>query len=290
MALETFLINPVGRKAKRKKSGARKRKGGLPSGLLSRMIRTYGPKKGMKEAWKEYRSGKRNPELPPVYHRKAVKVHRPTVYSGIRSGAWVRSPYSRSPRINPFGEEVMIVGNPRKRKHAKKRKPRRNEPDPGRRYYAKSRGRSSRKRSRRNPARSTGLAISPRRPMSLLMPVMVGTGGFFAADYLPATLGMSASPLTRIGIKAAVAIGGGMLLSRFLGAKNAVAFSFGVGINILNDVLRTYVLGSSAVTGLGAFTRRSQLGAFTRPILRPPRRARMGAINPYSSVSSPYAS
>jgi hypothetical protein len=91
--------------------------------------------------------------------------------------------------------------------------------------------------------------------MSLLMPAAIGAGGYFAADYIPIAIGMAATPMTRIGIKAGIAIGGGMLLSRFLGARNATAFSLGVGINVLNDVLRTYVFKTTATAGLGAFVR-----------------------------------
>jgi hypothetical protein len=109
----------------------------------------------------------------------------------------------------------------------------------------------------------------------MLMPAVVGAGGFFAADYIPTAIGMSATPMTRIGVKAAIAIGGGMVLSRFLGAKNATAFSLGVGINVLNDVLKTYVF-KTAVAGFGAFTR-PQLGAFTR-------RPMMGATTPFQGV------
>jgi len=263
MALETFLTNrPRKRKASTRK---RRRGGGLPSALLSRMIRTHGIKKGMKEAWKAHRSGARNPraKLPVSYHRKTAK-HRPVVYSGIRKGSYVRSPYSRSPQINPFGEEVMIVGNkPRKRKrvvrHRRKKSYLRN-PSPKRRLYA-SRHVTHRKR-RRNPARSGVPAISYRRPMSLIMPAASVAGGIFAADYLPAMIGMAGSPLTRLGVKIAVGFAGAMILR----GKNGALFAAGAGANALMDVVKTYVFKNGTTTaGFGAFTR-PQLGAFTRPI------------------------
>ncbi len=288
MSMESFLINPV-RKRRRKVSGAkrRKRSGGLPSGLLSRMIRTHGIKRGMKEAWKAHRAGARNPrkKLPASYHIRGRK-HRPVVYGGIKKGVYARSPYSHSPQINPFGEEVMIVGaNPRRKRVRRKRigvsKRRRSykrnplslmglNPRPRRRSVVRHRRRSY----RRNPY-SGAIAISARRPMSLLMPAIAGTGGYFAADYIPAVIGMSASPLTRIGVKAGVAFGGGMLVSKFMGNKSGTAFAIGAGINVLNDVLRTYVFGGTAVSGLGAF-------------VRPQINRGMGAMSPYSSISSPY--
>jgi len=115
--------------------------------------------------------------------------------------------------------------------------------------------------------------------MSLLMPAIAGTAGFFVADYIPTAIGMSASPLTRIGIKAGVAFGGSILASKFMGSKAGYGFAIGAGINVLNDVLRTYVLGGTAITGLGAFAPRFR-----------PRASGMGAINPYTSIRSPYAS
>jgi len=251
------------------------------------MIKTHGIKRGMKKAWKEYRAGARNPraKLSASYHIRGRK-HRPVVYSGIRKGVYARSPYSRSPQINPLGEEVMIVGaNPRRRRRKTRRRnlvanPVRRR---RRRYSMKrrranpmiNRKRYSRRRSyRRNPA--TAIAISARRPMSLIMPALSGAGGFFAADYIPAAIGMSASPLTRIGIKAGVAFGGGMVISKFMGTKSGTSFAIGAGINVINDIMRTYIFKTAATAGLGAFV---------RPQLRG-----MGAMSPYSTLRSPYAS
>ncbi len=291
MSMESFLINPA-RKRRRKTSSGRKRKrsGGLPGALLSRMIRTYGAKRGMKEAWKAHRTGVRNPrkKLPSAYHLKRAK-HRPVVYSGVRRGSYVRSPYSRSPQINPFGEEVMIVGaNPKR----KRRRTRRRAINPVRRHRRRSYTMRSKsrlpairrrhnpvrhyRRRYRNPARSGAVAISFRRPMGLLMPALAGTGGFFAADYIPAAIGMSASPMTRIGVKAGVAFGGSMVVSKFMGAKNGYAFAIGAGINMLNDVMRTYIFKTGVTAGFGAFAPRKVSG--------------MGAMSPYSNVRSPYAS
>jgi len=289
MPMESFLINPARKGKRRKVSGKRrKRGGGLPSGLLSRMIRTHGIKRGMKEAWKAHRSGVRNPrvKLPAAYHRKKAK-HRPVVYSGIRKGAYARSPYSRSPQINPFGEEVMIVGANPRRKRVKHRRKRANSPVRHRRSYrmrsnAPAHRVRHRRSYRRNPARSGVPALSFRRPMSLLMPAVAATGGFFAADYIPAAIGMSTSPLTRIGIKTGIAFGGGMVVSKFMGSKNGMFFAVGAALNVLNDVMRTYIFGGTAITGLGAFA--------PRQIRRTAGTTGMGAFSPYSPISSPYAS
>ncbi len=179
------------------------------------------------------------------------------------------------------------MGNKPRKRVRRRKSARRN--DPARRVrhrYSMKRNAPTRKRvyhrrhiRRRNPARSGLPTISMRRPMSLLMPAISGLGGYFAADYIPAAIGMSASPMTRIGIKAGVAFGGGMLVSKFMGSKSGMFFSVGAGINVLNDVLRTYVFGGTAITGFGAFAPR--IGRRT---------AGMGAMSPYSEVRSPYVS
>lgn len=269
MALEAFLVNPV-RKRRRKISGARKRKGGgLPSGLLSRMIRTYGIKRGMKEAWKAHRSGRKNPLGEAVMvvgnpRRRRKRVRRNKIRKEVKLTMATRRRRRRRVKRNDPGRRKVhhrrrysLLGNVPRRRTYRRRVRRHNVVRHRRRHY------------RRNPA-STGLAISARRPMSLLMPAAIGAGGYFAADYIPIAIGQSASPITRLGIKVGIAIGGGMLLSRFLGAKNATAFSLGVGINVLNDVLKTYVFTTAAATTAG-------LGAFTRPRLG----GGMGAMTPY---------
>lgn len=286
-----WLINPpkrihletvkTGKKRARRKSG---RKGGLPSGLLSRSIKRWGPKLGMKKAWAEYRSGARTnwPKLPTSYHRKKAK-HRPVYYSGIRKGGGlVKAPYAR---LNPLGAEVMLVGNPRKRKYTKRRK---NVVHQKRKYHRnplemllanKGRKRSYRRkndpaRPRRNAPRSYALAISPSRPLTLVRPILAGTGGYFAADYIPAMIGMAASPLTRIGIKAGVVFAGGMVAGKMFGKAAGLFAAVGAGLNLTNDVLRTYVFKTSTTAGMGAFVR-PQIG-MRRPM------AGMGA------QSSPY--
>lgn len=119
------------------------------------------------------------------------------------------------------------------------------------------RRRRYRRRYFRNPARSRALAapaISVTRPLSLLMPAAFGFGGYFAADWLPSKIGMT-TDLPRLGVKAATAFGGAMILGRFLGKSNATYFAVGAGINLVNDIVRTYIL-KTAVTpaaGLSAF-------------------------------------
>lgn len=308
--LEAFLINPhrvktnrtkrrtIG-KSRRRRVGrvGRRKSGGLPSSLLSRMIKQYGAKRGMKEAWREYRGGAR---------RNTFKGH-PKAHGDASARGWnLRRVHKRGyakqtgatyPRWNPFGEEVMIVGaNPgrkrkrtrrnlslnRKRRVVHRRRRRVYALNPWRRrrsvYYSHNRRRrrgrrrylpmlrnrairSNRRRRRhyrRNPAFGGGLpAMSIRRPMSLLIPMAIGAGGYMAADLLPAKLNM-VDTFPRLGVKAAVAIGGSMVLSKFMGRSNGTIFMIGAGINLFQDLLKTFVF-KTAVAGLGGY------GAYVHP-------------------------
>lgn len=258
MAREAFLINPVRRKRKKTKSSLfgslfknpkrRTKRNALPGPLLSRMIREYGPRTGMKKAWEEYRRGTRR---------------------------------------NPFGEEVMIVGaNPkrkRKRRNAwfdntaghrtaalkgwrKRRGGRRKLAANPRRRRAVARYRDNPRRARvrryssnrirryrRNPAAvATMGGISLNRPMSLLMPIGIGLAARIATQRAPIFLGMVA-PLPRYGVQVAVAVGGGILLNRFVGKTNAMVWTIVSGVTILESILNEFVFRAVAVSGIGAF-------------------------------------
>ena len=317
---EPFLINPYRLSRKRRtRSRVRRRSGGrLPGKLLSRMMRTYGPGRGMKEAWSAYRGG----------------VRRNDPDSGLFNPRKHRR-YRRR-RLNPFGEEVMIVGaNPRRRKrshrkeviskmatrrrrkvrvvrvrsrrrraggrrrrfsiksllrrvgigrHRRRRRavaanPRRRRyrrrramlfnDNPRRRrhrgrrramFFDNPRHRRYRRRFRSNPRRRRGglagaaslPAISFRRPMSLIMPAVVGTAAYIATEKIPSMVNVTTT-LPRLGVKAAVGFGGGILISKFLGRSNGAVWAIGSSINILSDILRTYVFTTGGLLGMGAF-------------------------------------
>lgn len=128
--------------------------------------------------------------------------------------------------------------------------------NPRRHYRRRYRMNVRRRRHyRRNPAGASGLpAISFRNPMSILMPAAFGTAGFMAAEYLPSKFTMlGTSNYARLGLKAGVLFGGAMVLSRFIGRKNGVFFAVGAGISLVTDIVRTFILGTSAVAGVGAF-------------------------------------
>ncbi len=268
MAGEYFLINPVRHRGRKKRTTRKKRSGGLPSALLRRMMKTYGPRRGMQEAWRAKRKG----------IRKNIWAGHGTAHR--RASSYAKTSGAHFPRWkNPFGEEVMIVGaNPRRRKrrHVRRRVllnraravPRRRRvrrhrrksyalmaynPPRRRRHrrnYPVARRRYGR-RYRRNPVASSLPIMSLSRPMSLLMPLAVGTGGYLAANYVPNKLGMT-STFPRLGVKAGVGFGGGMLISKFLGKQSGTIFMIGAGINLFQDILNTFIF-KTTVSGLGAY-------------------------------------
>ena len=138
---------------------------------------------------------------------------------------------------NPIGEEVMLVGaNPRRRRaRGRKKKYRRNKviATNRRRVYR----RRNRRRYRRNPALSGAINIT--KPQTLLMPIAVGIGAKLAVERVPGMIRIL-SPLPKLGVQAAIAIGGGILLKKPLGATNAAIWTVVASVFALSSFLNTY--------------------------------------------------
>ena len=184
--------------------------------------------------------------------RRKLKAHRPVLYE-TGPNLWSRSATSRSRaagvKINPFGEEVMIVGaNPRRKRRTSVKRRRRlsaNAPKRARRRRTHKRNpmvaKSRRRRSyRRNPAAASVGSISLMNPMSLIMPAAIGIGAKMAAERLPAMVNMTA-PLPKFGVQMAVAFGGGMLLSKAVGKQNAQIWTLFAAVEAISGLLQTYV-------------------------------------------------
>jgi hypothetical protein len=309
--IEPFLINPYRPSRRRRRSvgrirrsvariGRRRRRTGLPSALLRRMIRTYGTRRGMKQAWKLYKRGirrnvwaddarghrlaalkgwrrrrsSRRRRLNP-WERIAYPAHEAVLWRVKETGRFGRPPKKK----NPFGEEVMIVGvNPRRRRRRRsrvrsrrrsffldnlfrrrrRRRLRDNFLENRRRRRLRYNARR-RRRLRRNPVvRGGGLAISFRRPSTLLMPVAVGTAAFILTDRAPSMIGAT-STWQRYGAKAAVGVGGSILISKFFGRTNGMVWLLASGINLATDLVKQYILPkvtalpAQPVSGYGAF-------------------------------------
>jgi len=122
-----------------------------------------------------------------------------------------------------------------------------------------------RRRYRDNPAvAAAGLGgISISRPLSLIMPVAVGFAARYATLKVPQMLSI-VNPLPRFGVKAAVAVGGGLVLNRFVGKTNATIWTVVGLVTLAEDILNTYVFQQAVATaGLGAYTpEMGEVGAF----------------------------
>lgn len=280
MTTEPFLINPY-RVRRRRRVRHDDNPRGLPSRLLSRMMRKYGRRRGMREAWAKYRQGVRRNE--PAEFSDNVWFGDPVGHRRAALRGWrTRRLLSR----NPLGGEVMIVSNnPRKRRRRRskgrirrraissrgslisrllgRRGRRRGKlalfaDNPARRRYRRRRVRyydNPRKRRRAVAMAAALPAVSFSKPASLIMPALVGTAGYLVTDRVPSMVNVTQT-LPRLGVKAAVGFAGGILISKFLGRTSGAVWAIGAAINLTNDVLRTYVFRTSTVAGLGAFPRR----------------------------------
>ena len=163
-----------------------------------------------------------------------------------------RRAVSSAPRRRRHRRRAAAVATNPRRRHYRRRRAMYFDYNPRRRHY--------RRRYRHNPRRSRksagALAIAPglslSRPMSLIMPAVIGTVAYVATSKIPAMVGV-VTPLPRFGVKAAVGFGGGMLISRFLGKANGAVWVIGASINLLTDILNTYLFTTSPLTGFSAF-------------------------------------
>lgn len=138
---------------------------------------------------------------------------------------------------------------------------------------------------RRNPAVALS-GINPMKPMTLVMPLIVGLAAKMATERAPVMLNMT-TPLTKYGVQAAVAIGGGILLRKPLGATNATIWTVVSGVVILTDILNQYVFKTALsyvgdagaigynypdqvdYSGTGAFVNEDSMGAFPYEFVSP---------------------
>lgn len=239
MAVESFLINPA--------------------------------RKGKKRATRKKARAKRG------IGREGSK-HRPVVYS--RGGHWTTSSGARlarpDMRLNPLGGEVVILGaNPRRRKRRRGRKRNAIASNP-RRRRRRSRSRSRKRRNpialnprrrrksyrrrRRNPAltmRGLGLPIS----LKGMLPLAVTGGAAAVVATIAPSLARVQSPWAQLGVKAAVAVGGGIILGKTVGREHGKIWMVVSGSLIVADLLKKYVLGR-IMPGMGDYGDEEYVGAF----------------------------
>jgi len=72
-----------------------------------------------------------------------------------------------------------------------------------------------------------------------------------ATERLPATVGFPVG-LPKLGVQAAVGIGGGILLRQFVGRTNATVWALASAMVIVKNLVEDYIL-KATVAGMGAF-------------------------------------
>jgi len=286
MARESFLINPAKGHRKVKRRVRKVKRNAWPGESVRHA-------KAAKVGWAERKTGR---TISRTAHRlKNAKFARP---KGAHYPSWAGKKVSWSPgkpkknrrkRKNPFGSEVLLVGNPRRKRRRSRRKVaskaifsmnrKRRVHHRRRKSYAmnpvRHRRRSNRRRYHRNPMSSSGMK-------SMIMPIAVGVGAYYATQSLPTMLGMT-SGITRTAVQAGIGIGGAMLLKKMIGKENAMIFGVVSGALVVISLLNQYVFTATSVTptipvsGFGAFNPGQRIPNMSRKPLIPLSRPIMSA-------------
>ena len=184
------------------------------------------------------------------YKRRGfAKRHKRKIVSAYRfGGAWRTSPFARKPikpgiRINPFGEELMVVGaNPRRRKRRK--------------YFSNPKRRGGHMARRRHSSKRRRFNSNPMGSLKSLLPmVLAGTGGALATKMVPRMFGMQTA-WSIYGTQAAVVAIGGYALDKYVGKNVSDGWIIGSASYLVSNVLSTFVGGALAglgLDGMGAF-------------------------------------
>ena len=160
------------------------------------------------------------PKTTRKYRRKkrraAVRSKRKRVIYQVGPKTWTRRSPAKRKRaylVNPVGQELLIAGANRPKRRR-------------RRSY------------RRNPAVTLG---GPMDIMKNVPYIMTGALAATATIAVPAMTGLGMTPMTKYGVQAAVALGGGMLVEQIAGRGHGSVWAITSGAVILADVLREYV-------------------------------------------------
>jgi len=252
MARERFLINPPRRRRKSvRKSVSRNAFTGHPG------VHKVASIKG----WNKRRR--------KVRGYAKTTLNSPARISGIRRVSLLTAK-RKYRRVNPFGEEVLIMGaNPKRRKRVHHRRRRANiamnpkrrvrrhrrrrnnyAMNPIRRHkrYARRRHNPIRRhyrRHRRNPAE-----ISISRPSTLLMPMVIGLGAIYANQKVPEMLNMT-SGVSKYGVMLATALGGAYAIDKAMKSREMANVWIVASLAMIGwEALNEYVLGTP-LSGFG---------------------------------------
>jgi hypothetical protein len=243
------------RVAKRKVSNRRKKR---RSGAVSHSVIAGPGGRPRKRRKSRRRTTKAKARKASKRRRSRVSRIKGTGFVTLRVGGKTQK---RRIRINPMGEEVMLVGNPRRKRRKSRTKARRRNRyrrtlksyivNPRRRHRRSTRRKH--RRARRNPVGTAG--ISMRRPMTWVPIIVTGGVAFTATMLAPRLLSryfpsLGDSQAAQIGSQLAVAFGGGMLVRKFAGSKHATVFTVTSLAVIGGNLLINYALPA---LGLSAF-------------------------------------
>lgn len=250
-------MNPKTKKRKEKKMAKRKLYGAAAAAHAKKVGRkrptakkgtTKAKRAKAKKAYKAYTGktlGLGQRHIVYAYGKKGSKVWTRSHKSKSKRAGIKINP-RRGKRRNPFlGEELMLVGNPRRRRPAKRRNPMRK--------YAKRR--SPKRSYRRNPI--LGGLLGGLQPMKLA--TMVGVGGAsvvvtslapgFARRFLPASI--AENPIAQIGSQIAASLLGSFVIRKYVKKPEYATIWLIAGLATIGGTLiRTYVL---PMTGLSEF-------------------------------------
>jgi hypothetical protein len=239
MPVEAFLINPKRGRRKRKINRARRKPTLYRVRANSRRKNPLGEEVILVGA---------NPRRKRRHRKNVWRGHSAGHARAARKG-WVhRRRYSANPRRR---SRRYLMSNPKR--HYRRRK--RYLMDNPRRHHRSYRRNYRRRHYRRNPATALS-GINIMRPMTLVMPLIVGFSAKWATERVPAMVGIT-SPMTKLGVQVGVMAAGGILLRKPLGSTNAAIWTIMSGVVILTDVLNTYVFSKlaapAATAGFSAF-------------------------------------
>lgn len=262
MPREAFLVNPPKHLRRRRRTlmlrnsmplfgRTRKRVRRKLSALRRRLPMFGGSLSGLRLAAPMRRRKKRR--VNPVAKRRRARVTRKRRVTRKKSRRSTRLRIKVGKRVRKTGRvRTIAVNRPRRRRR------RRNPPlmivgaNPRRRRRSRSyrRNRVHRRSYRRNPAISMGGAFANVR--SNIPYFVTGALSAIAISVVPGQLpaNLTNAPWKKYAVQGAVAVGGGMVVGKFINSKHGTVWMIVGGAMIVADLLRTYLLqGVMGISG-----------------------------------------
>lgn len=277
---EPFLINPMGVNPREKtvipkklfslpgvgsflKELSKSKPGSKKAFKLRSLLRRKGFKLSDKKTWgKSFvaklkkKSKKSSDKKHQEFSTKKSKVESKRPEKKMKHKAKRKVHASTSEKVpNPFRHNPLLIAglNPFKKKGGVKcmaKKKRHNPPK-----------KSHKRKFRRNPAGGflSGSVLS--NPKSLITPIAVGVGAKIVTDRVPGFVGTT-DPLTKSGVQVGIAVGGSLLVGRFLSKEAALMWLVVSMTTALSNLANHFVLDNVLGPVLGAYPPYSNVGRF----------------------------